>query len=50
MRGMDEAIAAMAEIRRLVIESRVAYFDELVGRGLAPRGAYLMICRLSGYL
>jgi hypothetical protein len=47
---MDEAIAAMTEIRRLLIESRLAYFDELVERGFAGRGAYLMICRLSGYL
>lgn len=49
---MDLAGLALdiAEIRESMAEARLAYFDELVERGFKPRGAYLVICRMSGYL
>lgn len=51
---MDELLsqlaASIAEIKRLMAESRVAYFDELIARGFKPRGAYLATCRRAGYL
>lgn len=48
--AVDEAVAAMSEIKRLMREAQLSEFDRLIAAGSKPKMAYLRIAQMSGYL